>query len=77
MPAEFSCEFGFEKKNKCLWTSRLARLADYLKISLEHLESLRNDLPNGRKLADVYCNDAFGTAHRAHSSMAGDSEFLM
>mmetsp|Transcript_86193 Transcript_86193/g.175032 ORF Transcript_86193/g.175032 Transcript_86193/m.175032 type:complete len:417 (+) Transcript_86193:74-1324(+) len=25
-----------------------------------------------RKLADVYCNDAFGTAHRGHSSMVGD-----
>jgi len=35
------------------------------------------------KLADVYCSDAFGTAHRAHSSMVGDgfgtkcSGFLM
>jgi phosphoglycerate kinase len=25
-----------------------------------------------RKTADVYCNDAFGTAHRAHSSMVGE-----
>merc|ERR1740138_1750347 len=25
-----------------------------------------------RKMADIYCNDAFGTAHRAHSSMVGD-----
>merc|ERR1712193_255484 len=25
-----------------------------------------------RKMADVYCNDAFGTAHRAHSSMVGE-----
>lgn len=24
-----------------------------------------------RKLGDVYINDAFGTAHRAHSSMVG------
>merc|ERR1711862_6465 len=25
-----------------------------------------------RKLADIYCNDAFGTAHRGHSSMVGE-----
>merc|ERR1719199_915638 len=25
-----------------------------------------------RKMADIYCNDAFGTAHRAHSSMVGE-----
>merc|ERR1711953_883774 len=24
------------------------------------------------KLADIFCSDAFGTAHRAHSSMMGD-----
>merc|ERR1712226_1185563 len=33
------------------------------------METFRESL---RKLGDIYCNDAFGTAHRAHSSMVGE-----
>eukprot|EP00927_Polykrikos_kofoidii_P028934 TRINITY_DN2510_c0_g1_i1.p1 TRINITY_DN2510_c0_g1~~TRINITY_DN2510_c0_g1_i1.p1 ORF type:complete len:673 (-),score=128.38 TRINITY_DN2510_c0_g1_i1:85-2103(-) len=39
------------------------------KASKEDTAAFRASL---RRLADVYCNDAFGTAHRAHSSMLGD-----
>jgi phosphoglycerate kinase len=44
-----------------------------------HPEEEKNDLDLARKLAalaDVYVNDAFGTAHRAHSSTEGVARYL-
>ncbi|EFA79539.1 phosphoglycerate kinase [Heterostelium album PN500] len=39
-----------------------------VKADPENVKKFRESLS---KLGDVYCNDAFGTAHRAHSSMVG------
>ncbi|HHW03691.1 MAG TPA: phosphoglycerate kinase [Thermoanaerobacterales bacterium] len=44
-----------------------------------YAEEEKNDRDFARKLADladIYINDAFGTAHRAHASTAGVAEFL-
>ncbi|HEX7432311.1 MAG TPA: phosphoglycerate kinase [Anaerolineaceae bacterium] len=44
-----------------------------------HPEEEKNDMELARKmaaLADVYVNDAFGSAHRAHSSTEGVAHFL-
>ena len=44
-----------------------------------HPEEEKNDREFSKKLAklaDFYVNDAFGTAHRAHSSTVGITEFL-
>merc|ERR1719168_334664 len=45
--------------------------ADGNKVSADEAEvaAFRSSI---RKLADIYVNDAFGTAHRAHSSMVGE-----
>jgi phosphoglycerate kinase len=40
-----------------------------LKADKDQIAAFRTSI---RKLADIYCNDAFGTAHRAHSSMVGE-----
>ncbi|KAF6210666.1 hypothetical protein GE061_013773 [Apolygus lucorum] len=40
-----------------------------VKADPEKVKAFRSSL---RKLGDVYVNDAFGTAHRGHSSMVGD-----
>jgi len=39
-----------------------------VKAKKEDIEAFRKSLSN---LGDLYINDAFGTAHRAHSSMVG------
>ena len=44
-----------------------------------HAEEEKNDPEFSKKLAalaDIYCNDAFGTAHRAHASTAGVANYL-
>lgn len=44
-----------------------------------HAEEEKNDLDMAKKLAslaDVFVNDAFGTAHRAHASTEGVARFL-
>jgi phosphoglycerate kinase len=44
-----------------------------------HAGETKNDLGMAKKLADladVFVNDAFGSAHRAHSSTAGVAEYL-
>jgi phosphoglycerate kinase len=62
---------------------RIARDPDWRIILLEnlrfHKEEEKNDPEFSRalaRLADVYINDAFGAAHRAHASIAGTASFF-
>ena len=60
-----------------------ARLRDGEVMLLENTRYIKGETKNDPKLsadlaslADVFVNDAFGTAHRAHSSTAGVAEYL-
>jgi phosphoglycerate kinase len=60
-----------------------SKLADGEVLLLENLRYYRQETENDRefaadlaKLADVYVNDAFGTAHRAHASTEGVTHFF-
>ncbi len=80
--------WGFPSKwRRIAWVPKWRRLAKALKpgevVMLEntrfHKGEEKNDLELAKQmaaLADVYVNDAFGSAHRAHSSTEGIARFL-
>jgi phosphoglycerate kinase len=63
--------------------ARIAQLQNGEVLLLENIRFYKGETKNDEKLsrqlaelADVYVNDAFGTAHRAHSSTEGVSHFV-
>jgi phosphoglycerate kinase len=79
-----SCNVGFAPDCIGLGAEEMAhKLEKGQTLLLEnlrfHAEEEANDEAFSRKLAalaDVYVNDAFGTAHRAHASTVGITKFL-
>jgi phosphoglycerate kinase len=59
-----NCRFAVEEEGKGVDSSGAK-----IKATPEDTKKFRESIA---KLADIFCSDAFGTAHRAHSSMMGD-----
>lgn len=59
-----NCRFHVEEEGK-----GVDKDGNKIKADKEKTKEFRASLA---KLADVYCSDAFGTAHRGHSSMVGE-----
>jgi len=59
-----NCRFHVEEEGK-----GVDKDGNKVKAGADETKAFRASIA---KLADIYCSDAFGTAHRAHSSMVGD-----
>mmetsp|Transcript_8825 Transcript_8825/g.16106 ORF Transcript_8825/g.16106 Transcript_8825/m.16106 type:complete len:867 (+) Transcript_8825:38-2638(+) len=59
-----NCRFHVEEEGK-----GVDKDGNKIKADKEKTKEFRASIA---KLADIYCSDAFGTAHRAHSSMVGE-----
>jgi phosphoglycerate kinase len=59
-----NCRFAVEEEGKGVDAE-----GNKIKADAEKTKAFRASIA---KLADIFCSDAFGTAHRAHSSMMGD-----
>jgi 3-phosphoglycerate kinase len=67
---------GDEIKKKVEASSKQVILLENLRFHAEEEEGDENFAKQLASLADVYVNDAFGTAHRAHASTAVIAKFL-
>jgi len=56
--------------------TRFHKAEDMKTKTPEDKETMRNFAKELAKLGDIYCNDAFGTAHRAHASTAVICDFI-
>lgn len=67
---------GASVKDKILTSKERVVLLENLRFHKEEEKNDANFAKELASLADVYVNDAFGTAHRAHASTAGITKYL-
>ena len=78
MPILFEKELFSEHMHKMLRTMKNGDVMVVENIRF-HKEEEENDEQFAKKLADladIYCNDAFGTAHRKHASVAAVTKYI-